>query len=511
MPSRSQLAAAAAWIAVLGLVAWSAWHRWQVLTSTPYPVGIDGYFYSIQVRALAEHGHLAYPAAPLTFWLMGLASSLTDPITGPKLVAALAGALIGVPAFLLGRRLGGAAGGLAAAVVAVTSGGSFFLSLEFVKNGVGLTVALTALWLGIRALEAPTRVRLGAFGAGALAAALTHKMAGALVVALLAPAIVVELHARVGRARTVRLAAIGAGILAAVAIVLGLVAPARFLAGRDLAAAGALVGGDAHWSLPAMAIPHPGRPTFTLALGDQALIALAIALVWIGLAIAARVTGARAPADGPRPAERALAWAAVGLVLVTALPVLAIGDPDGLGFRLRVAVFAPAAIVAAAVAGRALAALAPWLRVAAIAPLLVVRVVTAEPEPTEGMVVAHPALVAGMQALRDRLPADAVVITSERHLGFMAAWYARVPVRLRPDPVPPARRWRLLAGNLIQLGSPLDDALRAARAQPSLAPPIALHPRDPDGLIVVPEATWDWVLDQLPARLAAYWRAWHTR
>ena len=33
----------------------------------------------------------------------------------------------------------------------VTSGGSFYLSLEFVKNGVGLTVALTAIWLGLRA------------------------------------------------------------------------------------------------------------------------------------------------------------------------------------------------------------------------------------------------------------------------------------------------------------------------------------------------------------------------
>ena len=43
----------------------------------------------------------------------------------------------------------------------------------------------------------------------------------------------------------------------------------------------------------------------------------------------------------------------------------------------------------------------------------------------DGMVIAHPALVAGMQALDGRLPPDAVIITSERHLGFMATWYAR--------------------------------------------------------------------------------------
>jgi len=495
------------WLTVLALVAWSAWHRWQVLSATPYPVGIDGYFYSIQVRSLAEHGQLAYPAAPLTFWLMAIASAVSDPIVGPKLVAALVGALIAVPGFLLGRRLGGPLGGVAAAVVAVTSGGSFFLSLEFVKNGVGLTVAMTAAWLGARALEQPSRGRLATATLAVVAALLTHKMAAALVAALLAPAIVVELHARVGGARTLRLAAIGGAGLAVLAIVLGLVAPARFVAARDLAELGSLIGADPSWSLPAMEIPRAGRPPFVLGLGDQTLLALGLALAWIGASVAAIWTAALA--SPARRAERAIVWSAVAIVMVTAIPVLAIGDPDGLGFRLRVAVFAPAALVAAGLVGRAFAALAPWTRVVVLAPLLLVRVAVVPDEPVEGRVVAHPALVSGMQALAGRLPPDAVVITSERHLGFMATWYARVPVRLRPEPVPPARRWRLLAGNLIQLGSPLDRELRAARALP--APPIGLHPRDPDGLVVVPESTWEVVLAKLPPKLSRYWREWHTR
>lgn len=502
-------ATAAAWAAVLALAAWSAWHRWQVLAASPYPVGIDGYFYSIQVRSLFETGALAYPAAPLTFWLMALATAVTDPITGPKLVAAGAGALIAVPAFLLGRRVGGTLGGLVAAAIATTSGGSFFLSLEFVKNGVGLTVATTAAWLGTRALERPSRGRLAAAAAAALAALVTHKMAAALVALLLAPAIVVELRARLGGPRTLRWAAIGAAALLATAIVLGLAAPARFVAGRDLAAIGDAFGGDAHWHLPALEIPHPGRPAFTLDFGHQALVALAIAVAWIGLAAGARFT--RALAAPARPAERALVWSAAAIVLVTAIPVLAVADPDGLGFRLRVAVFAPAAIVAAAAAGRALAALDRTFAATLTVAVLIGYLVAIPAERRDGMVIAHPALVSGMHALPGRLPPDAVVIAQERHLGFMAAWYARVPVRLRPEPVPPARRWRLLAGNLIGLGSPLDKALRAARAAPGLPPPIGLHARDPDGLVVVPEATWDWVVARLPPPAARYWRAWHTR
>lgn len=498
--------AALPWLAVAALVAWSAWHRWDVLASSPHPVGIDGYFYAIQTRSLLETGGLEYPASPLTLWLMAAAGAMTDPITGAKLVAALAGALIAVPAFLLGRRLGGALGGLAAAAVAVTSGGSFYLSLEFVKHGVGLTVAMTALVLAARALERPERGRLIAAAAGALAAVLTHKTAAVLLALLLLPAILVELRARgVSRAAWRRLAIAAAAALAA-AVVLGALLPERFVARRDLAELAGAFGGEARWSLPAMHVERPGRAPYVLAMGDQALIALGLAVAWLAAAVAARATGRLA--SPARPAERAIEAAAVALVLVTAIPFLAVGDPDGLGFRLRIAVFAPAAIVAAGLAGRLLhrAAWAPLV----VVPLLAARLATVPAAPREGLVVAHPALVAGMYALRDRLPRGAVVITSERHLGYMAAWYARARMRMRPGPIPPERRWRLLGGARIGLGSPLDRALRDARGVSGLTPPIGLHARDPSGLVLVPEATWEWALSRIPDERARYWRAWPT-
>src|SRR5690242_2837316 len=120
-------------IGLVGLVVWSAWARYRFLASSPYPMGVDGYFYPIQLRSILEHGHLQYPASPLAFYLMAPFAALTDPITGAKLGAAVGGALIALPAYAIGARIGGnRAAGVAAAVIATTSVGSWYLSVEFV-------------------------------------------------------------------------------------------------------------------------------------------------------------------------------------------------------------------------------------------------------------------------------------------------------------------------------------------------------------------------------------------
>lgn len=528
----------AAWAAVIGLGAWSAWQRWQVMASSPYPIGIDGYYYPIQLRSLLERGHLAYPASPLAFWLMLPLAALTDPVTGAKLGAALGGAAIVVPAFLVGRRLGGTAGGLAAAVAAATTGGSFYLSFEFVKNGVGLTVALFAVWLALRAFDRPSRGRIAAALLALIATALTHKLATGVAVVLLAPAVVVALRRRAadraalapaaqrvdGGRGTGRALALGAAGLVGLAIVLGLTMPQRFLGARELDLAARAVDDTADWSLPALVIDRgPDRPPTRLTIGDQAPTAAVVTLAFLAVALAGWLAargwlgrhladGAGAGAGPLAPEAAAVVWAAVGLILLTSLPWLAVHDPDGLGFRLRTSVFAPLAIVAAALVGRAAAVAGVGHRVAllVVTPALVAWVAVRPATSTEGLVRAHPAMVAAIRAARGALPADAVVITAERHLGFQLTWYARVPVRMRPEPVPPARRWRMIPGNLVRFGSPLDRTLDLARATPGVAPPLDLHPRHPSGLVLIPEATWTWVLDRLPDRDAAWWRAWHT-
>src|SRR4051812_44746536 len=170
--------------ALVALIAWSFWQRWRMLTASPFPLGIDGYFYPIELRALLSRGELAYPASPLAFYLLAPLAWATDPITGAKLGAALWGAAIAVPAYGVGARIGGGRGaGLLAAVLATTSVGSAYLTVEFVKNGIGLTLALGALWAMLAAADRPTRRRpaLALAIASAAAAWGTHKMAAALV------------------------------------------------------------------------------------------------------------------------------------------------------------------------------------------------------------------------------------------------------------------------------------------------------------------------------------------
>jgi hypothetical protein len=231
----------------------------------------------------------------------------------------------------------------------------------------------------------------------------------------------------------------------------------------------------------------------------------------IALAVAARFTTRVAAAA--RPADRAAAWSAVAIVLVTAIPVLAIANPDGIGFRLRVAVFAPAALVAAIVVGRATAALAPALRLAVIAPMLAVRLWRSTPRRAR----AWSTRTRRWWRRWSRCPAGCRPTPwSSRRSATWASWSPGTRgcrCACAPSPVPPARRWRLLAGNLIGLGSPLDQALRAAHDRPGLVAPVGTHPYNPSGVVFVPEATWDLGADPGAAQAGggAYWRRWPTR
>jgi hypothetical protein len=505
-------AAAWAWATaavVAALCALAAWRRWRFLDGSPYPMGVDGYYYAVQLRSLLDHGHLVWPAAPLAFWLMAPAAALAGPIAGAKL-----GALAGGPAYLLGRRLGGGrAPGLIAATAVTAAAGSFYLSVEFVKQGVGVTVALTALVLLARALERPTRGRLAAAAAGVVAAVLTHKVAAGLVVVAGLPAALVELRARgrLGRRRLIRAGLALAGLVA-LAAVAGALWPARFVAPRDLALGGGLLSGPTRWGAPALDL----GPGHVLWMGHEALIAgmaaLGLGAAWLALRSSVADRPGR-PTDRPgRPADRAMAAALAGLGLVVALPWLDVGDAQGLAFRLRLIAFVPLALVGAAALGAAVRAipLRPAERATALIALAAAWLAIQPATRPEGVIRTHPAMAAAVRALDGVVPPGGVVVTTERHIAFMASWYARVPVALDPATVAPARRWRLMPLAFIGARSPLDRALMAARLRPDLSPPRGLHPDHPDGLVLVPEATWAWVLGQLPPPVRRHYAAWHT-
>jgi len=491
--NKPAVATSAAVVALGALVAWSFWLRWDVLTSSPFPLGIDGYYYPVQVRGLLAHGHLVHPASPLAFWWMAPFALATDPIAGAKLGAALGGALVALPAYGVGARLGGGRGaGFVAAALATCSATSTYLSIEFAKQGIGLTLAVAAVWALLRALEQPSRRRIAVAAGFALATLLAHKLAGALVVIVAVPAVIEEARGR-GALRGRRLVYTLGAIVAALGAlaVLGLVFPERLASPADLALARGLVTTDLRWDAPVLAGP-------SLVLGHEPLWAGVVALAAATVLLVQR-------AERPSGA-RVVAWIAIALGVVLALPVIDATDPQGLAMRLRVAAFVPLALCGAIFIGVA----RRWWWIGAIVALALV-VVLAQHDRREGRVLAHPALVAASAALADHVPADAVVVASERHVAFMIEWYADAAITLHPESVPYARRVRvLLPLSPASAGFPLGRALAAARRDPVIDPPIDLHPGLRDGFVLVTEPTWEWILTQLPPRSRRHWEAWPT-
>jgi hypothetical protein len=535
-PSPSPRPARPAWLVpaailagLVALVAYSAHQRYAFLSSSPYPMGVDGYFYPIQLRAVLEHGTLQYPASPLAFYLMAPLAWLTDPITGAKLGAAIGGALIALPAYAVGRQLGGGsrAAGLVAAAIATTSAGSWYLSIEFVKNGWGLTAALTAIWLVLRAVDTPSRRRITLATAGLVVAALTHKMAVGLVVAIGGPAIVVAVLASRTRTQRLRIAAIAAAAIA-VAVIAAIAFPERFIAGRDLGAAAELFSTTALWDAPALRIAR-GSNVFVLGLEHEARDAGIAGLVAIAaLAAAARLRTRPWWREHATPASAPLTAAAIAtaaLAVFIAVPWIDVADPQGLGFRLRIAAFVPLALAAAITIGR----LAPFVdalaartgprrdpaRARGTADLLAAGVaailaLAAPAARADGVVRAHPAMVAATMAVEGAVPAGDTVVVPERHILYMVAYYARVPVTLRPEPIAPDRRWRLMPLAFIGAKTSLYRLLDSARTTAGVAPPRGFHPRDRNGLVLVPEATWAWIVERLPPTPQKHYRAWPT-
>jgi hypothetical protein len=492
---RDALLAAAA-VAALGVYALVT--RARYLLGDPYPLGVDGYFYAVQVRSLVETGHLNYPAAPLGFWWMAPFARVFGVIDGIKLAAAAGTAAAVWPAYALARRVAGgdrAAGVLGAALVA-TSASSFFLATEFVKQGLGLTLALAHLAALGAALERPTRARVAAAAAWLVAAWLTHKSAAAVAIVCGAPALLVELRARAPE-RFWPVVAAGAAVVVAV-FVAGAFAPG--LPGpRDLRHAATLFCGETDWELPALA--H-GRVRLTF--DHEVAIGAALAAAAIALA-----------ATAPRGERRlpALAIGPAALAIALAIPWLDPHDPLAAVFRLRLIAFVPLAPLAAfvlvhvAAAARVPADARALVALGAALGLLVARP-TAR---SEGVQPAHPALVTAVRALDGAVPEGVTVVTDDRQVAFMARWYARVPTRLRPPrPPDPAHTYRLIAGGLMtpELATALDE-LRRERP-PGVPPTLDLHPFEANGLVLMPEATFEWLLARLPPAARATWTAWTT-
>ena len=229
-----------------------------------------------------------------------------------------------------------------------------------------------------------------------------------------------------------------------------------------------------------------------------------------GRAVAIRFRRGEAPRS---PGVRTATWLVIALAFAIGLPWLAVDDAQGLGFRLRIAAFVPAALAAAIACGTAarwLSARNQWLVLATISILIVANA----PRRTEleGEVFAHPALVSAVIALEGHVSLEDTLIVPHRQLAFMVAWYTRATVSIHPsDDIPRERRWRLLPLSFTIEGSSLDRALHDALREPSIVPPLGFHSGNPNGLVLVSEPTWEWCLARLAPKPRAYFAGWPTR
>lgn len=493
------LAAAGAMIA---LVTWAFVARYGFLTSSPHPLGVDGYYYPVQLRSLLDSGQLYYPSAPLGLWFMAPFAAFTDPITGAKIGTALGGALIGVPMYFLGKRVGGdRPAGLLAAVLATTSVSSIYLTSEFAKNCLGLTAAMGYLCVLGWALDAPSRRRGLAAGAAFAAVVLTHKMGAAIAVVGSIPPLWIAVRSRPSMAR--RVAVVGAAALAVFAV-LAVLAPDRFLGGDDAGKLSALFHGTAHWKLPVLDTGRGGALLF----GREVVIAAGLAVATLAVCWLARSRW-RERLAGVSAAHRSFALGLAVLALVIAVPWINVSDPNGLGFRLRLIAFIPLALGAAVVVGVATSWLAPATRGALIVGIAAGWLFTRPMQATEeGVVRAHPAMISAVASMKDVVPSSDVVIVPERQVMFMVAWYADARARLSASPVPVERRWRLVTYHYA--GPALKGALArvASEAPPEIVRPLGLHPFSADGLVLVPEATWRWALQRLTPEQRVRYLQW---
>jgi hypothetical protein len=79
-------------------------------------------------------------------------------------------------------------------------------------------------------------------------------------------------------------------------------------------------------------------------------------------------------------------------------------------------------------------------------------------------------------------------------------------VSLRPEVIPHDRRVRMMPLAFIGMDSPLDRALDEARTREDA--PIGFHARHRNGLVLVSEATWEWLVERVGQ--SSRWARWPT-
>lgn len=164
-----------------------------VLTRSPVAVGIDGYYYVLQVDTFRNSGHFYYPTkTPLVLYFLSFFSLLIgDTVFAIKLSSVVLHALLCVGVYALVTSATRSVWlGVLGIALAASSGLHLYLVAEFINSLGALTLLVWSAWGGIRAWQ--TRSKGWAiFAATLLAAAfLSHRMTPAVVLVVAVTAVI---------------------------------------------------------------------------------------------------------------------------------------------------------------------------------------------------------------------------------------------------------------------------------------------------------------------------------
>ena len=495
-----RLAPVFAALAVAAIVTIAFGARWRFLDSSPYPIGIDGFYYAVQLRSLLHDHQLYYPASPMVFWLMLPGAWALGPIAGAKLGAALGTALAAAPAYAIVRRATGErTAGVTGAALVATAAGSFHLATEFVKQGVGLTLALTFVATLGAALDAPAgrgrRARFALAAALFAATLLAHASSVGEAVVFAVPPLWVHVT-RGASGRRLTAAALIAAAIAVVAVVVVLLVPA---VSRDL--------GLAHLFGPA-STDFFGRHAFH---DEVPLGALAAGLLVVGIVFRrGRGSPASAGPGAPSAESRALLVGPAAFALVLALPWLSSRDPDGLIFRLRIMAFVPLAICAPVAIAQLTAAVRASVRQLLLIAASVALLAFVPLRYVDAVNWPNLSFMPGVAAVADHTPPSAIIIAKDRQLAFMVKWAADREARTRPLRAD-ARPTFWLASPGVLPPTVLRDLEGFEERLPAQLPrPVRLFPKKPKWMMMIlfAEPTWQALIQAASPADRAHLEPW---
>jgi len=154
----------------------------------PVPVGLDGYYYVLQINSFLTSSHFYYPTrTPVVLYGLCALSFLTaNPTLVVKIVSILLHASLCAGVFVLTRNaLGTVWLSLLGVVLAELTRLHLFMTAEFVNNLGALSLVVWTLVFSIRFLQKRRRLDISIAAVLTLAALFSHRSTGFILVAIL--------------------------------------------------------------------------------------------------------------------------------------------------------------------------------------------------------------------------------------------------------------------------------------------------------------------------------------